>query len=368
MKILFVSTISNTINSFLIEHIKLLVDMGYHVDVAFNIIQPVDSRLTKLGCKIYIVPFNRSPLAMDNLRAYFVLKNIIINAKYDIIHTHTPVASFIVRMICKKSIQKVIYTAHGFHFYKGAPLINWIIYYGIEKYLSKYTYCLITITQEDYILATQKFSQKCKIVYIPGVGMRPNIETKKTSNCDLFDNSEKRIFTITSIGELNKNKNHSVVIKALSQIEVNYKYIICGEGELHDELNGLIESLNLKNKVILAGFRTDVSTILQNSDLYIHPSYREGLSVAIQEAMYYKLPILACKIRGNTDLVIEGKGGYLIQNANDSYSFVKYIQKMICMESTDREKMGDFNSRAVVKFLSENVDKEMYKLYSTLLH
>ncbi|NMR89581.1 glycosyltransferase, partial [Vibrio parahaemolyticus] len=145
------TTISNTTNAFLIPHIKMLIDKGHKVDVAFNIEQEVKPEINDMGCKIHQLPLQRSPLKVDNLRAYRMLKDIIISEEYDLVHTHTPVASAIVRLVCKNlNNVRVFYTAHGFHFYEGAPLKNWLLYYPIEKWLSKYTDCLITINEEDY--------------------------------------------------------------------------------------------------------------------------------------------------------------------------------------------------------------------------
>jgi glycosyltransferase involved in cell wall biosynthesis len=188
MKILYVTTISNTVNAFLIPHIELLIKQGHKVDVAFNIVRKVDPKLIKMGCTVYNIEFQRSPISSKNYTAYKKLKRIIKNGKYDIIHTHSPVASACVRIACKnmKNV-KVIYTAHGFHFYKGAPLKNWILYYPIEKWLSRYTDCLITINKEDYNTAINKNFKASEIKMVHGVGIDLNkfqiqTEKKKDSN------------------------------------------------------------------------------------------------------------------------------------------------------------------------------------------
>lgn len=298
----------------------MLVEEGHEVDVAFNIVNEVSPEIYENGCKVYDVPFQRSPLSTDNFRAYAALKKIIKDEKYNIVHTHTPVASVITRLVCKnlKDV-KVFYTAHGFHFYKGAPLLNWILYYPIEKWLSKYTDVLITINKEDYALAQKSFNAG-KVEYVPGVGL----DIDKINNVKV-DRKLKRMeigvpedcFLLLSVGELNKNKNHEVVIKALAQMnDPNIHYIICGIGNLHEYLMELSKKLEVDKKVHLLGYRKDVIEIYKSSDLFVFPSLREGLSVALMEAMSVPLPILCSDIRGNNDLVKDGKGGYLINTKN----------------------------------------------------
>ncbi|WP_342580950.1 glycosyltransferase [Ureibacillus sp. FSL W7-1570] len=171
MRILYVTTISNTVNAFLVPHIKLLMEKGHQVDVAFNIVKEPSTELKKLGCKIYNIEFQRSPLSKKNVFAYKKLKNLIKKQKYDLVHTHTPVASACVRLACRnlKNV-KVMYTAHGFHFYKGASLKNWMFFYPIEKWLSNYTDCLITINSEDYYVARNKM-RACSTKLVSGVGI-----------------------------------------------------------------------------------------------------------------------------------------------------------------------------------------------------
>ncbi len=161
--------------------------------------------------------FQRSPLNKDNCLAYKNIKDLINAEKYDLIHSHTPVASACIRLACRKIENvKVFYTAHGFHFFKGASLINWLIYYPIERWLSLYTDVLITINKEDYDRA-KKLLKADRVEYVPGVGL--NI--KKFSKV-IVDKSLKRreievpndAFVVISVGELNRNKNHEIIIKA----------------------------------------------------------------------------------------------------------------------------------------------------------
>lgn len=365
MKILYLTTISNTVNLFLIPHIKMLIEEGHQVDVAFNIEQEVKPEIYEMGCKIHQLPLQRSPLKRDNFRAYKMLKNIIVSEGYNLVHTHTPVASAIVRLVCKDlNSVRVFYTAHGFHFFKGAPILNWLVYYPIEKYLARYTDTLITINKEDYQRAKRRFKAK-RVEYIPGVG----IDLRKFNSVEVDRvrkrnelNMSKDSFVVLSVGELNKNKNHEVVIKAIAKIDnPDIHYLICGQGTLDNHLRQLSNGLGIGNQVHLLGFRKDIADICKVSDLFAFPSYREGLSVALMEAMANGLPVVCSSIRGNSDLIEVGKGGYLVA-PSDVDGFAKYINGLIL----DKQLRSNFclhNQEQINKYDIENLIKQMEKIY-----
>lgn len=369
MRILYVTTISNTVNAFLIPHIKMLIEQGHQVDVAFNIVQDVSQELIKLGSKVYNIEFQRSPLNLKNVSAYKKIKKLIKSGDYNLIHTHTPVASFLVRLACKDIPKlKVIYTAHGFHFYKGAPLKNWLLYYPIEKWLSKYTDILITINKEDYARAKRSFRTREKIIFIPGVGLDLN-KFKGVS----FQLHKKRLelgipkdaFLLLSVGELNKNKNHELVIKSLAKIsDQNIHYLICGQGSLEEYLHKLIKKLKLTNQVHLLGYRKDINEIYKISDLFVFPSIREGLSVALMEAMVSGLPVICSKIRGNVDLIEDGVGGYLF-NLNK----INELKSAIMELKNDFEKsetFGKSNMKKIQDFSLDNVKDQIKFIYNDI--
>jgi len=365
MRILYVTTISNTINAFIIPHIQQLVNFGHQVDVACNVVHEIDPTLIELGCKVHNIAFQRSPFRINNLIAYMKIKKLIKLHNYDVVHTHTPIASVIVRMACRKLKNvKVIYTAHGFHFYKGAPLINWLLFYPIERYLSKYTDVLITINKEDYDRAKKSFKAKKK-EYVPGVGI--NIDEIEKISVNRNDKRrelgiEDDAIILISVGELNKNKNHETIIKAIANIkEPKIYYIICGEGPLEKYLNRLIKKLNLENKVIMLGYRSDVIEFLKISDIFIHPSFREGLPVALMEAMACGLPIICSNIRGNCDLITHENGG-LLANPYDVNSFVFCIKKLLINVEL-REKFGLLNKENIKKYESQIIFNLINKIY-----
>ena len=366
MKILYVTTISNTVNAFLIPHIKMLIDGGHQVDVAFNIEQEIKPEIFEMGCKVYELPLQRSPLSRDNFKAYRMLKNIINSEEYDLVHTHTPVASAIVRLACRKlNSVKVFYTAHGFHFFKGAPIRNWLVYYPIEKCLARYTDTLITINKEDYERAKSKFKAK-RVEYIPGVG----IDLEKFNAVEI-DRALKRsqlglpedAFVVLSVGELNKNKNHEVVIRAIAKIDnPGIHYLVCGQGNLDGYLRNLSKELGIENQVHLLGFKNDIPEICKCSDLFAFPSYREGLGMAALEAMACGLPLITSNVHGIVDYSIDGITGFA-RNPKDLDGIISSI-KVLIGSKQQIQQMGEYNLSEVNKYALENVLKKMGKIYN----
>lgn len=366
MKILYVTTISLTMNSFFKPHIQMLVDEGHQVEIACNKNDlPLDTMYAELGCKSFQIDFSRLPLSLDNVKAYKQLKNVIENGNYDIVHCHTPNASVITRLVCrkfrKKNGLKVFYTAHGFHFYKGAPLKNWILYYPVEKFCSRFTDKLITINHEDYALAQKKFKAK-EVCYVSGVG----VDLSRFQNVQVDRNAKRReigvpedCFLLLSVGELNKNKNHQVAVRALAQLDdCNIHYAIAGIGDQHEHLLELAKELGVSHQVHLLGYRSDVAQLYRAADVYVLPSVREGLNVSVIEAMASGLPVACSCIRGNKDLIDED-GGALFE-PNSVTECEEAIKKVM---ATNTNIMGKYNQEKVKNYSVENVLSIMKNIY-----
>ena len=378
---LVLASVASMIDLFNIPNIKLLIDLKYQVDVAANFIEgntcsddrivALKQKLREMGVGCYQIDFTRNVLNIGkNFRAYKQIKKLIKNNKYDLIHCHTPIGGFLSRLAAKdirKKGTRVIYTAHGFHFFKGAPKLNWFLFYPLEKIASKWTDILITITQEDYALACKKMYAK-KVIYLPGVG----IDVKKfLLNVDsvglrkkLRDEiglSDKNV-VLMSAGELNKNKNHALIIRALSKLNNrNVHYIIAGRGPLKDYLLKLSEHLGVKEQVHLLGFRSDVNDLLKATDIFVHPSFREGLSVALMEAMANSLPVICSNIRGNIDLVDDGKGGIIFDASDVDSAYLALKNILIC---SNLKEYGVYNLKKVEQLDISEILKTMTVLYS----
>jgi len=376
-KVLFVATVSSHIKAFHIPYLKHFQELGWETHVACNAATGYETSAETVNTTVQIphcdffhnISFQRSPLKSQNWNAYKQLKKIIDGNHFDIIHCHTPVGGAIGRLAAqaaRKRGTRVFYTAHGFHFYKGAPKKNWIIYYPIEKFLARYTDCLITINNEDYELATSKCFKAKRIEKVNGVGidlsrfsvpLDPEQRSFKRHSLGIQDDE----IVLLSVGELSDRKNHQIVIKALSELKnPKIKYLICGTGELREQLEHLIESLGLKNQVYLMGFQKPVDIFYQISDIFVFPSLQEGLPVAVMEAMASGLPVIASNIRGNCDLVFK-KGGELFDLHGDS-SLVQAISCRITHED-QRSSEGAFNQKTAKQFSVEKVVDFVSNLY-----
>lgn len=344
--------------------------MGWELHMGVNRNHPEKIEGIGYDIKFYNQHTYRSIFALrDNWRAYKNLcKYIKENPQIEIIHCNTPIGGVIGRLAGRKFKKKVIYTAHGFHFYKGAPLINRTLFKWIEQYLAHYTDCLITINKEDFQAAQHfKLKKDGKVWYVPGVG----IDLKGFE--ELVDRSpirrrlgisEEAVICI-SIGDLNNNKNTITQIKAIQKIENDNIYLlICGIGPNHDTLLDYINSHKLGNKIKLLGFRKDIKDLLGASDIFIMSSKREGLPRSTMEAMAVGLPCIVSKIRGNADLIENHKGGYLIDPLNIQ-GFAQAIEE-ISKNKTLQVEMGKFNKSRVDSFAIHKVHKELESIFSTL--
>lgn len=366
-KVLFVATVTRHINAFHIPYLKWFKEQGYEVHVASRGDEPIEY------CdKHFDIPFERFPIKPSNIKAYKQLKNIIDENKYKIIHCHTPVGGVLTRLAARKARKKyntkVIYTAHGFHFYKGAPLLNWIIYYSIEKVCARWTDCLITITNEDYEFA-KKHLKAQNIEHVNGVGMNPKRlkqeltqEEKDKFKTKLGIRKEDIVFSY--IAELNANKNQMLLIKTIQELKKeqhNIRLLLIGDGPLKEQYQQYIKENNLENKIQLLGKRQDINELLSITNIYLASSIREGLPVNVMEAMYKGLPIIATDNRGHRELIHNGKNGYICEK-NDTENFEDNIQKFL-KDMSIINNMKEINKILVKKYELEEVKNKMEEIY-----
>lgn len=319
-KILYITTVSRTINAFLVPHIEMLLENGYKVECATCVDKKVNQVLINKGVKIFNIPFSRSPLSFGNIKAFKELIKLQKENKYDIVHVHTPVASIYGRLLKIRFPKlKTIYTAHGYHFLKGGPKLGWIIYYPIEKVMAKLTDVTININKEDYEITKTKLKPK-KCYLVNGVGLDLNQYKPLSKEKQEFKRKElgleKDDFVVIMIAELNENKNQIQLIKAMELLKDKYpniKAISVGEGHKFEELQQEINDIGLKNNFKLLGFRTDVNELINISDIGILLSYREGLPRNIMELMANGKKIIATDIRGCRDLVCNEKIGSIVK-------------------------------------------------------
>ncbi len=362
-KVLYVATVVKThIMEFHIPYLKMLKEMGWETAVAArnDYDDPADCVIPYCDA-YYDIPFERNPFKPENVKAYKMLKAVIDKGNYDIIHCHTPVGAMLTRLAAqdaRKKGSKVFYTAHGFHFYKGAPLINWIAYYPVEKWLARKTDVLVTITKEDYKRA-QEFKAG-RIQYVPGVGVdlkrfkKGSPEKAAALRAELGIPAGVKV--LLSVGEVNVNKNHKVVIEVLPAIP-NARYVLCGRGPLIDEHRKLADTLGVGERVIMTGYRTDVVDFYSMADVFVFPSLREGLPVALMEAMATELVCVASRNRGTDDLL---EGSKLLFEAKDVQDLKNKLNMAL---AEDRSAEIERNRKHLEVFDLNNTLQMMKRLY-----
>lgn len=365
MKILYVTTVGATMCLFK-SIIRQLLSEGHTVDIAANTDSPVDGIYTELGCRVYDLPCERKPLCAGNLRAIKRIRSIVSDGGYDIVHCHTPIAAFCARVACRKLRKngvKVYYTAHGFHFYRGAPLVGRLVYFPAEWLCSFWTDMLITINKEDFALAKKHMHAK-RTEYIPGVGL----DTEAFESATVDKASKRReigvpedAFMLLSVGELNANKNHSVVIRAIAELDdPDIHYAVAGEGELFGVLTELARALGVAERVHLLGFRKDVAELYKTADANIFPSVREGLGLAALEGMAAGLSLICSDNRGTREYAAPDNSFICrCDSVTDFAAAIKTVKDKPegLKEMTDRAKM------TAKSFDSSVCDKMLIELY-----
>lgn len=378
-KILMVATTASMIGEFNLENIKILQNLGFEVEVACNFekgsswsvaeSQKLKGYLEDKGCTCYHIDIARSPTkVVDNYKAYTQLTRIVANDQITLLHCHTPMGGALTRLVAKKFDIPVIYTAHGFHFYKGAPLKNWLLFYPVEKYLSRFTDTLITINSQDYKLATEKM--KANIVKkIPGVGVdlnkfKFNENDRKIIRRNLGIRDDEIL--ILSVGELNKNKNHEVILEAINRLDNSQvKYFIAGIGDQKNALLNKANQFGLKDRFKLLGFRNDISELDIAADIFAFPSHREGLGLSALEAMAAKKPIVASNVGGIVDYLSSGRNGYSY-DPTDVNGFTKGLGILIKNPGL-RKQIGENNYCDVKNFSKDKSNEIMREIYKTYM-
>lgn len=399
-RVLFVTTISGFLPQFEKNDVKLLKQMGCQIHYASNFTNPIyafdKTELEKNGVALHQIDIEKSPAKINkNIKAIKQLIKIIDENDIDIVHCHNPMGGVAARIAARagKRKPKVIYTAHGFHFYKGAPIMNWLLFYTAERFLARYTDIIVTINREDYIRAKKfRLKKNGEVYLIHSVGVdkekfAPRPELRETKRAELGIPAEA--FHIVTAAELNENKNQKVVIEAVAAIVNKYEtsagndnkhnanyagksnrtyniyYTICGKGPNEDNLRELIKSKGLEDQVQLLGYRTDMDEILQTADVFAFPSIREGLGVAAIEALMCNVPLIAADNRGTREYASDGNNGIVCRY--DAVDEFEEAIELLYGNTAYRKRMADRCRESVKKFTIEEVEKTMTKVYTRAL-
>lgn len=344
---------------------RLLKEQGYEVHYAS------DGEEQILDCdKEFTIPFARSPFNFNNIRAIGKLKKIIDSEDYDIIHTHTPMGGVVTRMAAvaaRSRGTRVIYTAHGFHFFKGAPITNWLIYFPIEKIMARFTDTLITINKEDFELAKKRL--KTEVRYVRGVGIdadKFNLNMTETDKTKMRRSLglKSSDFIMIYVAELSKRKNQIWMIRTLSELMHLYPdmhLVLPGKDSLNGAAHKLALKLGLYRQIHFLGYRDDVPLLMRISNLALSASKQEGLPLNVMEAMHLGLPVVATDCRGNRDLLEHSKNAFIVKQRDS----VVFIQSTLSVYNNAnlRKKIKQIDNPRLVRYGMKSVLEEMKLIY-----
>ena len=371
MKILYTATVLSHICQFHLPHMQHLQQMGWEVHVAAHDNLVVKNGLQLKYCDKFIeTPFSRSPKSPDNLKAYKQLKKLLSEVHYDVILCNTPMGGVVTRLAAKQTRKrgtKVIYMAHGFHFFQGSSKLAWLVYYPIEKYMAKYCDLLITINQEDYALAQKKFSKRTKIAHIHGVGVdekrfHPATEAEQLA-MRKAEGLSPADFVVLCTGELNENKNQKTLVSAAALLKdkiPNLKVLLAGNGPKEQELREQIRREGLEDVVKLLGYRSDLERVTPAVDVVVSCSHREGMPLNIIEAMLCKKPVVASYNRAHDELLQQKSTG-MLSMPTDYNGFASAIVHL-AEQPTEREQMGASAYHWIQPYAASATQKELYSL------
>lgn len=369
-RVLLVAPMSSVHERFNIANIRALKRMNCEVHLAANF--STDEHSEKYaetvrddGAYVHNIPFERASL-IKNIKTIPLIRSLIKSGKYDFVHCHTETGGILTRIACFGLREtSVLYTPHGMSFYKGSSFKSQLVYRPIERYICKGMKKVLTMNSEEF--STVSKWNKDKVVFVHGAGVdivpvqsSSVSRTEKLTELGL-DPLRK---TVLSIGELNDNKNHKTVIDAISLMDesIRPQYLICGVGVLSDELIQYAENKGVCKNIFLAGYRYDIPDIVNVCDIFAFPSFHEGLSAALIQAMAAGLPVVCSEIRGNVDLIDEGRGGYLVR-PDDFKAFRDCLTRLL--GSPEKcVKFGEYNRNKVKVCSVENVTEELISIYS----
>ncbi|MBC5624020.1 glycosyltransferase family 4 protein [Clostridium sp. NSJ-49] len=364
-KVLYVTTVSRTINAFLVPHIEMLLANGYKVDCACSIDKTLNKKLQAKGVRVFEIPFSRNPLGLGNIKAFNKLIDIQSINEYDVIHVHTPIAAIYGRLLRFKFPKiKTIYTAHGYHFLKSGSKLGWLIYYPIEKFMASLTNVTININKEDYEITKNKLNpEKCYLMN--GVGI--DLNKYKKISCEEIKRKKEELglneddFIVLNIAELNKNKNHIQLIKAMELLKDKYpniKALCVGDGQLLEEIKKEIKQRGLEENIKLLGYREDINELINVSDIGILMSHREGLPRNLVEFMACGRNVIATNIRGCREIVCNESIGSLVEVGNYKET-AKEIERYYLLQDKKFEVSED-----IEKYNIKNINDKLKEIYS----
>ncbi|MGO3498015.1 MAG: glycosyltransferase [Staphylococcus equorum] len=376
-KILLVANTASMIYEFNLHNIAILQSLGAEVHVATNFVNPgpidnkVDLKLKKIlekkGVMYHQVDFMKGIGNHKlNVKAMKQLCQLCDKFNFDGIHAQSPLGGIIARRVAHRKKVHILYTAHGFQFFKGGPFLDWLIFFPVEWFYGLWTDALVTINTDDYAVA--KHLPIKRVYYIPGVGtdienveriakeQRQKLRQEVRRNLGINDDE----YLLLSVGELSERKNHATVIKAISKLnDPKIKYVIAGIGDEETNLKSLIKENRLENKVQLLGYQTDLDGLYFAADLNVFISKREGLGLGGLDGVAHGLYIIGNGNTGMKDYIKSDDIGLLVKDPTD----VDEVSRTIAFAKQGKKKVTGKGLEAVREFDYRNVNKIMKSIY-----
>jgi len=370
------TSVPSTVTAFLLPYVQHYRKRGWRVEAASNGVT-MSAKCVAAFDAVHEVPWTRRPTDPVNLTAAAArLRDIVRDGRFDIVHTHDPVAAFVTRLALRKLRRtgrpKVVYTAHGFHFYRGAPLAQRAIFQVIERVASRWTDHLIVINQED-LASAQRFplARKGKVSLMPGIGIDRSYYDLATLSASEIERVRRELGLasgqplFTMIAEFNPGKRHRDAVSALAASGLSTAVLaLAGEGPLMAETRALAEHVGIGDRVKLLGYRTDIPALVAASAAILLPSEREGLPRSLMEASALERPVIASRIRGVSELVTE-QTGFL--HAVGDVDAIAEAMRTVANDPEGMLRMGRAGRRAMAPYDIVNLLALHDALYSALL-
>lgn len=370
-KVLFVANIYKHFIAFHMPYLQLLKNMGCEVHLAAGE-RSVDIEIADYQ---HNINFRRNPFNVINLQAYFELRKLMDTERFDLVCCHTSIASAIARLACISSRKhfgtKLLYTVHGFDFSNYSGFKQWLLFYPVEKYLSKYADGIVLINTEDYNLVKRKKFRNSDTFKINGIGLdtsrfTPDTTIKQKLRSDYGFGEDDFIMIYSA--RFVPVKSHEFIIDSFCEIvkiSNSVKVIFLGDGPLLNNMKYKTNMLGLDKNIFFYGYRNDVSNFLNMCDCGVSASSTEGLGMNVAEAMYFRLPVVVTENSGHNELVINGMNGLMFK-WGDEKAFVNNI-RYLYLNERERYSMGNSGYNHVRNFLIDKCVNNMYNIYSRYL-
>ena len=364
--LLVANVVKEHVLKFHVPTIRYLKQQGWTVDVAASGEEDVpycDRQIRGV--------WKRSPFTLDTLRGVGQLRKFLEQEHYDIIYCHTPVGALVARLAALKARAKgtkVVYFAHGFHFFTGAPLVNWLLFYPIERLLVHCTDLLITLNDEDEARARRCFAKKLPIERVHGVGVqfsRLDVDNPQRAREQLrreWGIAEDALVLIY-VAELIPNKNQQMLFQALKKIQksrTDTYLVLVGPDHADGHYQQLAQQMGVADSVVFTGWRSDVGACLRAADIAVASSIREGLGLNIVESIYCGLPVVATVNRGHVSVIEDGVNGYLVHVGDDEAMAARVLELAKNPQLRERFVSADisgYDVNVIVRKIYETLDQ-----------